>query len=199
MAREVGTEGKLGGQARVPGAAGIWRDLTNNVNQLAANLTTQVRAIAEVATAVTKGDLLLDDAKKLMAAAEAEAVRNKWEVVIAILNDGGRIVMVHRMDGARPGNDEIAIAKATTSAMTCRPTVVWEKWIEGPHKAYATFPFIAAQGGLPIIVDGDLIGAIGVSGVKSFQDEQIAMTAIKAVFPDAKTVRAGEENDARDF
>ncbi len=57
VAREVGIEGKLGGQARVPGAAGIWRDLTNNVNQLAANLTTQVRAIADVATAVTKGDL----------------------------------------------------------------------------------------------------------------------------------------------
>ena len=146
-----------------------------------------------------KPAMTLDDAKKLMAAAEAEAVRNKWEVVIAILNDGGRIVAVHRMDGARPGNDDIAIAKATTSAMTCRPTVVWEKWIEGPHKAYATFPFIAAQGGLPIIVDGDLIGAIGVSGVKSFQDDQIAMTAIKAVFPDAKTVRAGEENDAREF
>ena len=146
-----------------------------------------------------KPAMTLDDAMKLMAAAEAEAVRNKWEVVIAILNDGGRIVMVHRMDGARPGNDEIAIAKATTSAMTCRPTVVWEKWIEGPHKAYATFPFIAAQGGLPIIVDGDLIGSIGVSCVKSFQDEQIAMAAIQAVFPDAKTVRAGEENDARDF
>ncbi|MCL4851562.1 MAG: HAMP domain-containing protein, partial [Bryobacteraceae bacterium] len=57
VAREVGIEGKLGGQANVPGAAGLWRDLTNNVNQLAANLTTQVRAIAEVATAVTKGDL----------------------------------------------------------------------------------------------------------------------------------------------
>ena len=57
VAREVGVEGKLGGQAHVPGAAGIWRDLTDNVNQLAANLTTQVRAIAEVATAVTKGDL----------------------------------------------------------------------------------------------------------------------------------------------
>src|SRR5205807_655954 len=57
VAREVGVEGKLGGQARVPGAAGIWRDLTDNVNQLAANLTTQVRAIADVATAVTKGDL----------------------------------------------------------------------------------------------------------------------------------------------
>jgi glc operon protein GlcG len=97
-----------------------------------------------------KPALTLDDAKKLMAAAEAEATRNKWEVVIAILNDGGRIVAVHRMDGARPGNDQIAIAKATTSAMTCRPSVVWEKWIEGPHKAYATFPFIAAQGFTPM-------------------------------------------------
>src|SRR5215216_4083217 len=146
-----------------------------------------------------KPAITLEDAKKLLSAVEDEARRNGWEVVIAVLNDGGRMVALYRMDGARPGNDQIAIAKATTSAMTCRPSVVWEKWIEGPHKAYATFPFIAAQGGLPIIIDGDLIGAIGVSGVKSFQDEQIAMTAIKAVFPDAKTVRAGEENDARDF
>jgi len=147
----------------------------------------------------TKPAITLDDAKKLLAAAEAEAIRNKWEVVIAILNDGGRIVAVHRMDGARPGNDDIALAKAKTSAMTCRPSVVWEKWIEGPHKAYATFPFLAAQGGLPIIVDGDLIGAIGVSGVRSYEDEQIAMAAIKAVFPEAKTTRAGEENDAKNF
>ncbi len=147
----------------------------------------------------TKPAITLADAKTMLAAAEAEAVRNKWEVVIAILNDGGRIVAVHRMDGARPGNDQIAIAKAETSAMTCRPSVVWEKWIEGPHKAYATFPFIAAQGGLPIIIDGDLIGAIGVSGVRSSEDEQIAMTAIKAVFPNARTVRAGEENDEQTF
>jgi uncharacterized protein GlcG (DUF336 family) len=146
-----------------------------------------------------KPAMTLADAKKLLAAAEEEAARNKWEVVIAILNDGGRIVAVHRMDGARPGNDEIAIAKATTSAMTCRPSVVWEKWIEGPHKAYATFPFIAAQGGLPIIIDGDLIGSIGVSGVRSSEDEQIAMAAIKAVFPQAKTTRVGEENDAKSF
>ncbi len=144
-----------------------------------------------------KPALTLDDAKKLMAAAEEEAIRNKWEVVIAVLNDGGRIVAVHRMDGARPGNDQIAIAKANTSAMTCRPSAVWEKWIEGAHKAYVTFPFIAAQGGLPIIIDGDLIGAIGVSGVGSAEDEQIALVAIKAVFPQAKTARAGEENDAQ--
>lgn len=147
----------------------------------------------------TKPAITLDDAKKMLIAAEAEATKNNWEVVIAILNDGGRIVAVHRMDGARPGNDDIALAKAKTSAMTCRPSVVWEKWIEGPHKAYATFPFIAAQGGLPIIIDGDLVGAIGVSGVKSFEDEQIAMTAIKAVFPNARTTRVGEENDAKNF
>ena len=145
----------------------------------------------------TKPAITLDDAKKLMVAAEAEATRNKWEVVIAILNDGGRIVAVHRMDGARPGNDQIAIAKANTSAMTCRPSAVWEKWVDGPHPAYATFPIIAARGGLPIIVDGDLIGAIGVSGVKSVEDEQIALAAIQAVFPQARTARAGEENDAR--
>lgn len=96
-----------------------------------------------------------------MAAAEDEVRWNNWQVVIAILNDGGRIVAVHRMDGARPDNDQIAIAKATTSAMTCRPSAVWEKWIKGPQKAYATFPFLAALGGLPIIVDGELIGAIG--------------------------------------
>src|SRR5215467_7520479 len=139
-----------------------------------------------------KPAMTLDDAKKLLAAAEEEARRNNWEVVIAILNDGGRIVAVYRMDGARPGNDEIALAKARTSAMTCRPSAVWERWIEGPHKAYATFPFLAAQGGLPIIIDGELIGAIGVSGVKSFQDEQIALAAIRAVFPQATTTRPGE-------
>ena len=142
-----------------------------------------------------KPAITLADAKTMLAAAEAEAARNKWEVVIAILNDGGRIVAVHRMDGARPGNDDIALGKARTSAMTCRPSGVWQKWIDGPHPAYATFPVLAAQGGLPIIIDGDLIGAIGVSGVKSFEDEQIARAAIKAAFPQAKTARAGEEND----
>src|SRR6478672_5881299 len=115
----------------------------------------------------TKPAITLADAKQLLAVAEEMAVRKKWEVVIAILNDGGRIVAVHRMDGARPGNDEIAIAKATTSAMTCSHSVVWEKEIEGPDKAYGTFPFIAAQGGRSSMIDGDLSGAIGVSGVRS--------------------------------
>ena len=130
-----------------------------------------------------------------MEAAEGEARRNGWVVVIAIFNDGGRIVTVHRMDGARPGNDEITLAKANTSAMTCRPSAVWERWIETNHAAYATFPFLAALGGLPIIIDGELVGAMGISGVKSFEDEQIALHAIQTVFPLAATARAGEEND----
>jgi uncharacterized protein GlcG (DUF336 family) len=145
-----------------------------------------------------KPAMTLDDAKKMMAAAEAEAVRNNWEVVIAILNDGGRIVAVHRMDGARPGNDEIAIAKATTSAMSCRPSAVWEKWIEGPHKA-CDFSVHCCAGRAADHCGRRPHWRIGVSGVKSFQDEQIAFAAIKTVFPQAKTARTGEENDARDF
>ena len=142
-----------------------------------------------------KPAITLDDAKTMLAAAEAEAKRNGWEVVIAILNDGARIVAVHRMDGARPGNDDFALAKARTSAMTCRPSAVWERRVEGAHKAYLTFPFMAVQGGLPIIVDGDLIGAIGVSGVASHQDEQVAAAGLAAAFPQAATARAGEEDD----
>lgn len=144
---------------------------------------------------ITKPALTLDDAKALMNAAEAEARRNGWEVVIAIVNDGGRIVALHRMDGARPGNDDIALAKARTSAMTCRPSGVWEHWIENEHKAYATFPVLASKGGLPIIVDGHIVGAMGVSGVKAFEDEIIAIHAINEVLPDARTARQGEEDD----
>jgi HAMP domain-containing protein len=85
VAREVGTEGKLGGQANVPGATGTWRDLTDNVNRLAANLTTQVRAIAEVATAVTKGDL--SRSIKVEAAGEVAALKDNLNEMIRNLKD----------------------------------------------------------------------------------------------------------------
>ncbi len=146
-----------------------------------------------------KPAMTLDDAKVMMAAAEDEANRNNWGVVIAILNEGGRLEALHRLDGARPGNDDIAIGKARTSVMTCRPSVVWEKWIDGKHTARATFPFICAQGGLPILIDGELIGAIGVSSVRADQDEQAAFAAIRAAFSQAATCRAGEKNDALTF
>src|SRR4029453_1861279 len=85
VAREVGVEGKLGGQARVPGATGIWRDLTDNVNQLAANLTTQVRAIADVATAVTKGDLTRSI--EVVARGEVEALKDNINEMIRNLRE----------------------------------------------------------------------------------------------------------------
>jgi glc operon protein GlcG len=144
---------------------------------------------------IMKPALTLDDAKKLLAAAEEEAMRQGWEVVISVLNDGGRIVALHRMDGARPGNDDISLGKANTAAMTARPSGVWERWIQNDHKAYATFGLLAAAGGVPIIIDGHLVGAMGVSGVKAIQDEQIALHAINTVFPEAATARADEESD----
>src|SRR2546426_8708604 len=85
VAREVGIDGKLGGQANVPGAAGLWRDLTNNVNQLAGNLTTQVRAIAEVSTAVTKGDLTRSI--KVEAAGEVAALKDNVNEMIRNLRE----------------------------------------------------------------------------------------------------------------
>jgi len=144
---------------------------------------------------IMKPALTLDDAKQLLAAAEEEAQRQGWEVVISVLNDGGRIIAVHRMDGARPGNDDISLGKANTAAMTARPSSVWERWIQNDHKAYATFGLLAAAGGVPIIIDNHLVGAMGVSGVKALQDEQIALHAINTVFPEAATARVDEESD----
>ncbi len=143
--------------------------------------------------------ITLDDAKKLLAAAEEEATRNNWGVVIAILNDGGRLVALHRMDGARPGNDQVAIGKATTSAMTCRPSAVWQKWVDGDYPSRATMGFLTQQGGVPIMIDGELVGAVGVSGVRSDQDEQVAVVAIQKVFPQARIMREGEEHDVTKF
>ena len=127
VAREVGIEGKLGGQARVPGAAGIWRDLTDNVNQLAANLTTQVRAIAEVATAVTKGDLTRSIAVE--AQGEVAALKDNINEMIVNLAETTRkntdqdwlktnIAQVHRHGAgpARPADRGATAAFRTDAA-----------------------------------------------------------------------------------
>jgi glc operon protein GlcG len=136
--------------------------------------------------------LTLDDAKKLLDGAEAEAALNGWNVAIAILDDGGNLMALHRMDGARPGNPDIAIRKAQTSAMTQRSSKVWEDWILAGRVSLLGVPVLSLQGGLPIIVDGECLGSIGVSGVLSHQDEQIAVAAVKAVYPDATFVRPGD-------
>lgn len=136
--------------------------------------------------------ITLDDAKQILAAGEAEARHNGWEVVIAILDDSARLVALHRMDGARPGNPDIAIQKARTAALTQRSSKVWEDWVNGGRASIASMPVLPVQGGLPIIVDGQTLGAVGVSGVKSTEDEQVAQVAIHAVFPTAKFVRPGD-------
>ncbi len=136
--------------------------------------------------------LTLDDAKKMLAAGEAEAIKNNWNIVIAILDDSAILVALHRMDGARPGNPEIAIQKARTSALTQRSSKIWEDWVNGGKISSSTMPLLTVRGGLPIIVDGECLGSIGVSGVASHQDEQVGMAAIKAVFPNATTVRPGD-------
>ncbi len=140
-----------------------------------------------------KPTLTLDDAKKMLAAGEAEARKNNWEIVMAILDDSAGLVALYRMDGARPGNPDIAIQKARTSALTQRSSKVWEDWVnKGGRVSMTSMPLLPIQGGLPIIVDGACLGSIGVSGVASDQDEQVARAAIGAVFPNFTTVRPGD-------
>ncbi len=131
----------------------------------------------------TKSVLTVADVKKIAAAAEAEALANNWAVTIAIVDDGGHLLALQRLDGAAPLTSHIAPAKAKTSAVSRRETKVYEDIINNGRTAFMTVPFIEGmlEGGVPIIVDGQIIGAVGVSGVKSEQDVQIAKAGIAAL------------------
>jgi glc operon protein GlcG len=130
----------------------------------------------------TRPMLTLDDCRKISAAAEAEAKKNNWIVSIAILDDGGHLLHLVRMDGASPFNARTAIAKGKTAAETRRSTLVWEERIKGGRTSMLGMPKITpVQGGLPIQVDGVCVGGIGVSGVQSHEDEQICAAGIKAL------------------
>ena len=123
--------------------------------------------------------LTLDDCRRMSAAAEAEAVKNNWNVAIAILDDGGHLLHLVRMDGATPANSRIAIEKGRTAAESRRSTAMWEERIKAGRNAMLRMPGITpVQGGLPIVVEGVCIGAVGVSGVQSHEDEQIAKAGI---------------------
>jgi glc operon protein GlcG len=122
----------------------------------------------------SKHALTLADVKKMLAACEAEAVKNKWAVAISIVDDGGFLLGFARMDGAPAISAEVSTGKARTSAMTKRPSKFFEDRIK-ERPAFAGFPAgILIQGGVPLIHDNDCVGAIGVSGVQSHEDEQIA-------------------------
>jgi glc operon protein GlcG len=130
----------------------------------------------------TRSMLTLDDCRKISAAAEAEAKKNNWNVSIAILDDGGHLLHLVRMDGATPANARIAIAKGVTAAETRRSTAMWEERIKGGRMSMLRMPgVLPVQGGLPIVIDGVCIGAVGVSGVQSHEDEQIAKAGIDSL------------------
>jgi len=130
----------------------------------------------------TKPYLTLADVKKIAAAAEAEAVANNWAVVIAIVDDGGHPLWLQRLDGAAPLSAHIAPTKARTAALGRRESKIYEDIVNGGRTAFLSAPIDGMlEGGVPIIVDGHVIGAVGVSGVKSPEDAQIAKAGIAAL------------------
>lgn len=130
----------------------------------------------------TRPVLTLDDCMKIYAAAEAEARRNNWNVAIAILDDGGHLLHFARMDGATPANAGIALEKGRTAAISRRSSGKWEEIVKGGRTSMIKMPgILPVQGGMPIIVDKVCVGAVGVSGVQSHEDEQIAQAGIDAL------------------
>jgi uncharacterized protein GlcG (DUF336 family) len=127
--------------------------------------------------------LILEDVKKMAAAAEAEAVKNGWGVVIAICDDGGHLMWLQRLDGAAPISSEIAPAKARTAALGRRSSKIYEDMINNGRYSFLSAPTLYGmlEGGEPIVIDGHTLGAIGVSGVKSTEDAQIARAGIAAL------------------
>jgi glc operon protein GlcG len=126
----------------------------------------------------TKPCLTSADAHKMMAACKAEAQKNKWNVTIAVVDDAGYPLLVDRMDGCGPVSADVAVGKARTAAITKRPTKFWEDRVK-ERPAFLTFPGdVMFQGGLPLMHQGECVGAIGVSGVQSHEDEQIAQAGV---------------------
>ena len=125
--------------------------------------------------------LTLADAKKIAQAAEQEALANQWPVVITILDDGGHLLYLQRLDNTQFGSIQVAIEKARAAIAFRRPTKILEENINQGHLRYLNLPgALPIEGGLPIVINGQFVGAIGVSGVRSNQDAQIAQAGINA-------------------
>ena len=131
----------------------------------------------------TKPYLSLADVKRIAAGSEAEALKNQWIVTIAIVDDGGHLLWLQRLDGAAPVSSHIAPAKARTAALGRRESKVYEDMINQGRTSFLSAPEIEGllEGGVPVMIDGHCVGAVGVSGVKSAEDAQIAKAGIAAV------------------
>jgi glc operon protein GlcG len=131
----------------------------------------------------SKSFLELSDLKRIAAAAEAEALKNQWAVSISIVDDGGHLLWLQRLDGAAPISAQIAPAKARTAALGRRESRIYEEMINGGRVSFLSAPGMDGllEGGVPIIKDGQCLGAVGVSGVKSSEDVQIARAGIAGI------------------
>ncbi|MDY7548130.1 GlcG/HbpS family heme-binding protein [Glaciimonas sp. GNP009] len=131
----------------------------------------------------SKQVLTLDDLKKIANAAEAEAKANNWAVTISIVDDGGHLLWLQRLDGAAPISAHIAPSKAKTAALGQRESKVYEDMINNGRFSFITAPNLDGllEGGVPIVINGEYLGAVGVSGVKSSEDVQIAKAGIAAL------------------
>jgi glc operon protein GlcG len=131
----------------------------------------------------TKPMLTLDDATRILAGAQAEAIARAWCVSIAVVDDGGHLLCLQRLDGAPPISAQIAPAKARTAALGRRETKVYEEMINQGRTSFLSAPGLQGmlEGGVPIMAQGQCVGAVGVSGVKSAQDVQIARAGIAAL------------------
>ena len=131
----------------------------------------------------SKAFLENSDIKAIAAAAEAEALKNNWAVTIAIADDGGHLLHLQRLDGAAPISAQIAAAKACTSALGRRESKVYEDMINAGRMSFLSVPHLQGmlEGGVPIVKDGQYLGAVGVSGVKSNEDAQVARAGIAAI------------------
>jgi uncharacterized protein GlcG (DUF336 family) len=125
----------------------------------------------------------MTDARRVADAAEAEAVKNNWKVAISVVDDGGHLVWFQRMDDVAPIASYISPNKAKTAAMGVRESRIYEEMINSGRYSFITAPYIEGmlEGGVPILVEGQCIGAVGVSGVKSSEDAQIAKAGIAAL------------------
>lgn len=131
----------------------------------------------------TRTFLTFDDVKKIAAAAEVEAKANNWAVAIAIVDAGGHLMWFQRLDGVAPISSTIAPAKARSAALGCRESKIYEDIVNNGRFSFLSVPgdFAFLEGGVPIMVDGYCVGAVGVSGVKSAEDAQIAKVGIAAL------------------
>jgi glc operon protein GlcG len=126
--------------------------------------------------------LTLHDAKRIAAAAEAKALAEEWRVAIAVVDDGGHLICLHRLDGTQLGSINVAIEKARCAVIFKRPTKAWEDRLAEGSIGFLNLPgLLPVEGGIPVILDNQIVGAIGISGVRSGEDALVAQAGLDAL------------------